>query len=579
MLDLFDHSTRAADVEAAVAQLAATSETGRGAVFTKPEVVEAILDLCGYTADQPLHRATLLEPSFGAGDFLIPAMERLLAAFALYGGDISNAHVELKYAIRAVELHVSTFEQTRQLVRETLLRQGLTEQGASLLCSDWLICDDFLLSELEGPFDFIVGNPPYVRQERIPDALLKEYRRRFQTLYDRADLYVPFFERALDLLSATGVVGYICANRWLKNRYGGPLREKISCGYWLKYFIDMEAVDAFHSAVIAYPAITVIQRTMPGVGGFTRAVAGAAMSKRSLSLAVAALLGTDANETAVEGFVSPTNSSAPLLLDDLPRMALLRRIEHDFPALEQAACRVGIGVATGCDRVYIGPFDALPVETERKLPLVMARDLVDGKIVWSGKGVLNPFDATGKLVQLDAFPQFAGYLQAHRKAISGRNVAQRDQVGWYRTIDRIQPGLLQTPKILVPDIKGEGVFVIDEGSFYPHHNLYFITSSEWDLRALQTVLRSSLSLLTVSTYCTRMSGGFLRFQAQYLRRIRLPHWGHVPEALRAELIAASLSRCQDILDAPVNVLFGLSPAEARCARSSADAARVVKVRS
>jgi hypothetical protein len=576
MLDLFDLSGRAADVEAAVAQLAATSETGRGAIFTKPEVVEAILDLCGYVSHEPLHRRRLLEPSFGAGDFLIPAIHRLFSAYLREGRDVAAAQLELKDSVRAVELHGSTFEQTRTRVRELLLLQGVTEHGASLLCSAWLICDDFLLSDLEGHFDFVVGNPPYVRQERIPDALLREYRRRFQTLYDRADLYVPFFERALDLLSDRGVLGYICANRWLKNRYGGPLREKISRGYWLKYFIDMEDAEAFHSEVMAYPAITVVQRAGPGEGRLTRTVAGSSIANGSLRAMVDVLRSEGPDDGSVDGFASPVNSSAPLLLDDIPRMALLRRIEADYPTLEQASCRVGIGVATGCDRVYIDDLDTLPVEPDRKLPLVMARDLIEGKIVWGGKGVLNPFDESGKLVSLDAFPKFECYLRTHKEAIAGRNVAKRDQAGWYRTIDRIQPGLLETPKILVPDIKGEGVFVIDEGSFYPHHNLYFITSSEWDLRALQTVMRSSLTLMTIATYCTRMSGGFLRFQAQYLRRIRLPRWSAVSKELRGRLIAASGPQSQDDLDAPVNELYGLSAAEARCARAIADAARVRK---
>jgi hypothetical protein len=40
---------------------------GRGAVNTRPEVVEFMLDLAGYTACQPLHRMRLLEPSFGNG--------------------------------------------------------------------------------------------------------------------------------------------------------------------------------------------------------------------------------------------------------------------------------------------------------------------------------------------------------------------------------------------------------------------------------------------------------------------------------------------------------------------------------
>jgi methylase of polypeptide subunit release factors len=68
----------------------------------------------------------------------------------------------------------------------------------------------------------VIGNPPYVRQELIPEALLTEYRARFETLYDRADLYVPFIERSLSLLRAGGALGFICSDRWMKNKYGGP---------------------------------------------------------------------------------------------------------------------------------------------------------------------------------------------------------------------------------------------------------------------------------------------------------------------------------------------------------------------
>ena len=44
----------------------------RGAIYTRREVVEFILDLAGYTPDKPLHRLRVLEPSFGEGDFLLP---------------------------------------------------------------------------------------------------------------------------------------------------------------------------------------------------------------------------------------------------------------------------------------------------------------------------------------------------------------------------------------------------------------------------------------------------------------------------------------------------------------------------
>jgi hypothetical protein len=81
--------------------------------------------------------------------------------------------------------------------------------------------------------------------------------------------------------------------------------------------------------------------------------------------------------------------------------------------------------------------------------------------------------------------------------------------------------------------------VYEAGHFYPHHNLYFITSDEWDLQALQAVLRSGIAKLFVSIYSTRMRGGYLRFQAQYLRRIRLPRWRHVPESIRQTLVDAA----------------------------------------
>lgn len=555
--------------------MARHDETDRGAVFTRPEVVDAILDLAGYRSDRPLHRLRLLEPSFGAGDFLLRVVHRLWSAFVRDGGTPATAPEELRDAIIAVELHQATFDLTAQRLVALLRQQGLSPRDADALCASWLIRDDFLLAPLDGPFDFVVGNPPYVRQERIPAALLNEYRRRFHTLYDRADLYVPFFERALDLLGDEGVLGYICANRWLKNRYGGPLREKVTNGYWLKYFIDMESTDAFHSEVIAYPAITIFQRAAPESTGrqATRAVAAGAAT--SLPVLVDALLDARGSEHVAE-FKLDSMGPAPLLLDDIPRLVLLRRMEHELPTLEQAGCKVGIGVATGCDRVFIDAMDALPVEAERKLPLVMARDLVDGSIRWGGKAVLNPFDETGQLVPLESFPRFKRYLDTHRDSVAGRHVAQRNPGGWYRTIDRIQPGLLETPKLLVPDIKGEGVFVMDEGRYYPHHNLYFITSGEWDLRALQAVLRSSLTLMVVATYCTRMAGGFLRFQAQYLRRIRLPRWRNVDERMRDRLIAAAATKDQDEVDAPIFELYGLSSAEALRTRQIADAARVGK---
>jgi hypothetical protein len=579
-MELFDSLARPPELDAAVSRMANHDETDRGAIFTRHEVVNAILDLCGYCVDHPLHLMRLLEPAFGGGDFLLQIVERLLKSYELHGGRPARAGHDLAPAIRGVELHADTYRSTFSKLQDTLERWGMQRAAARTLCSAWLLHDDFLLTHLTTSFDFVVGNPPYVRQERIPAILLGEYRRRFSTLYDRADLYIPFFERSLDLLSENGTLGFICANRWMKNRYGGPLREKISRDFWLRYYMDTEGTDAFHADVIAYPAITVFQRRNREnrARHVTRTISANALAERPLEELATVLLAESAASPWVQQIELTDSGIAPLLLDDVAQLALMQRIEHDFPTLEQAGCKVGIGVATGCDEVYIGALDNLPVESSRKLPLAMARDLVDGRLCWGGKGVLNPFGEDGRLVELDSYPMLRSYLRRHEDAIRRRNVAKRNPSGWFRTIDRIYPHLQATPKLLVPDIKGEATFVLDEGHFYPHHNLYYVTSQSWDLRALQSVLRSSVTLMTVATYCTRMAGGFLRFQAQYLRKIRLPDWTKVDAATRKRLIETSASAVQDEVDAPVFELYGLTQDEAARVRSFAATARTTKGR-
>lgn len=547
-------------VQAAIEQLAFNAEAeSRGAVFTRREVVNFILDLAGYTEDQPLHEKRLLEPSFGGGDFLLPSIERLLRVWraARPNGSVLD---ELGDAIRAVELHHETFRITHDAVVALLKREGIAANTATALAGRWLSQGDFLLATLEGEFDFVVGNPPYVRQELIPAPLLAAYRSRYQTMYDRADIYIPFIERSLSVLSDGGSLGFICADRWMKNRYGGPLRSLVAERFHLKVYVDMADTPAFHSDVIAYPAITIISREAPGA---TR-IAHRPVIDRPTLTTLAGLLRAQSlpKETGpVRELARITNGAEPWLLESSDQMALIRRLESCFPALEEVGCKIGIGVATGADKAFIGDFDVLDVEPDRKLPLVTTKDIMSGEVKWRGQGVINPFTESGGLVDLDEYPRLRRYLEARRELIAGRHCAQKAPANWYRTIDRVTPALAARAKLLIPDIKGEAHIVFEGGALYPHHNLYYVTSNNWDLRALQAVLLSAITRLFVATYSTKMRGGFLRFQAQYLRRIRIPHWADVPEPLRRELAEAAIKRDVQACNRAAFKLYGLSHEE------------------
>ena len=537
----------------AVEEMARSGIEGRGAVFTRPEIVGFILDIAGYTIDQPLHRRRVLEPSFGGGDFLLALASRLLASYHDHGG--GNPVVDLGDAIRAVELHHQTFASTAARLETALISDGLAPEEANALTKAWLSQGDFLLAEIEGDFDFVVGNPPYVRQEMIPDALIAEYRRRYATVFDRADIYIPFIERSLACLKRGGVLGFICADRWMKNRYGGPLRELIADRYHLRAFIDMVDTPAFLSEVIAYPGIFIIANER---GNTTKVVCRPDVDAGSLAMLARAIRSQGVAMPAIRETSIVTRGNEPWITDGPRGLGLVRRLEAEFSLIEEAACKVGIGVATGADRAFIGPLDELDVETDRKLPLVMTRDILTGTIQWRGFGVINPFKESGGLVNLADYPRLSRYLEAHREEIAGRHIAQKNPANWYRTIDRIYPALVPKSKLLIPDIKGEAHIVFDEGNFYPHHNLYYIISNDWDLRALQTILLSGIAKLFVAAYSTKMRGGYLRFQAQYLRRIRIPRWEDVSTALRLNLIEAGSSGKSEICDEAVACLYNLT---------------------
>lgn len=534
-------------------ELATADAEERGAVFTKREIVEFLLDLIGFTSDQPIHTMRTLEPSFGGGDFLLPMVERVVAAW-----DYAGRKNSLEEAIFAVEIHHESFENTKRELVRLLHQLDVPKEDSYRLADKWLCSDDFLLTEIEADFDFVVGNPPYLRPERIPKPLLLEYRSRFSTMYDRADLYIPFIERSLDHLSANGTLAFVCANRWHKNKYGGPLRAKVDADYHLAYHVDLVGVDAFNREVIAYPAITVIRRDD---GQNTVIARKPEVDTSFLSKLSIAMRSPGVHPDMVDVAHQVTSGRDPWLLHDAEKLALLRRLEREFPVIEEAECKIGIGVATGRDKVFIQPIEELDVEPARKLPLIKAPDIRSGRLEWSGLGLLNPYDEQGRLVELEDWPKFATLVRQHEVDLRKRSVAKRNHTKWFRTIDKVHPNLQKTPKLLIPDIKGEPHVVLDPGLYYPHHNLYWVTSQRWDLPALQAVLRSDVARLVIEAYCVVMSGGYLRFQAQYLRRIPIPFWDQLPEIHRTRL--ASVASSDDIaeVNCAVAAAYGLTDHE------------------
>lgn len=500
-----------------------------GVVLTKPHIVELILDLSGYVETQGLGDLRLLEPACGHGAFLTPAVTRLIASANREGRDPKT----LANAIVAYDIDRNHVESARSQVASALRKAGVATRLARKLANGWINQADFLLAPQTDQFDVVVGNPPYIRVEQLGPLLQSEYRNRYASLYDRADLYVAFIERGLTLLSNKGTLAYICADRWVLNRYGAPLRRLITEGFRVKAYIDLHQASPFESEVIAYPAIFALQ---PGSGG---AVSVATMDSGTADECAA--VGSDLlsnhkveNTQRVAKYQEWFKGDEPWILSSPENLAVLRNLEARFEPIESFSnTKVGIGVATGNDEIYIVDHGA-DIEPDRLVPLAMRSDICEGRIKNSGRYVINTFLDEGGTVDLSQFPRLARYLDSQSDRIRRRHVSKKNPKNWFRTIDRVYPHLVGRPKLLIPDIAGSNEVVFDPGEFHPHHNLYFVTSESWDMEVLGGLLSSKVALFFVWSYAVKMRGGYLRFQAQYLRRIRLPH----PETISVRLASA-----------------------------------------
>ncbi|GMV43811.1 MAG: hypothetical protein AMXMBFR64_55270 [Myxococcales bacterium] len=525
-----------------------TSGDAHGVVLTKPHIVDLILDLAGYTVDRDLGALTLLEPACGAGAFLAGAAGRLLESARRHG----RAPSELGPCLTAFDVDTGHVEATRRALRGLLLDQGVRGDNADALLARWLHEGDFLLAALP-PFDVVVGNPPYVRIEQLAPSLQAEYRRRYQTLFDRADLYVAFIERGLQLLGEDGVLSYVCADRWTLNRYGAPLRELVTSRYAVRCYVDLHDASPFESEVIAYPSIFCIGRRPGAAVSVARLTTASADESGAASRALRGL-----EAAGVDIAVYPTwfEGSDPWVLNSPAHLRLLRDLEARFPALEDSGgTRVGIGVATGADAAYIVDASA-DIEPDRLVPLVMREDLHDGTVRDAGRFVINTFGEDGKAIDVGCYPRLARHLDRFA-VVRRRHVARKNPTHWFRTIDRVYPALVGTPKLLVPDIAGANEVVHEPGRYHPHHNLYFVTSDEWDLEVLGGLLSSRMALFFVWSYAVKMRGGYLRFQAQYLRRIRVPRPADLGAGLADAIKAAFRARDFPRLDALAASAWGV----------------------
>ncbi len=532
----------------------------KGVVYTKSWVVNLILDLADYLPNKDLATISVVEPSSGGGAFLIPLVRRLLTSLALHGRPLSEAYS----AIRAYEIDSLVAERTISLIVKELIDWGAKPKEAQLIARSWVTFGDYLLeSPTSSSANVVIGNPPYIRYDDIPPQLFARYRSLYPTMVGRSDIYVGFIEAGIRQLTPNGVLAFICADRWMRSSYGAALRSLISSEYGVEVVIEMHEAPSFEDDVAAYPSIIVIRRAaqkdviLATAGKAAGPIPGEGSLASSVKDLASGLLGS------LNGFrASGTNrwyrGKDPWPWLDPHKLKLLQELEEHFDPLEDlnTGTKIGIGVATGADSIYITK-DTELVEIDRLLPLAMSGDTKTGILKWSNHYLINPWEKEQGLIDLESYPQMKAYLNNHKLDLMRRSIAKQKPRDWYRTIDRVNHDLTSMQKLYFQDMKLVSNPTLDRGETYPHHNLYFVTSDAWDLEILGGLLLSQVAQLFIEAYCTKLRGGTLRFQAQYLRRIRVPNPAEIQPNVASQLIEAFRSRDAQAATLAALVAYGI----------------------
>lgn len=503
-----------------------------GVVYTRRWVVDMILDLVGYIPGTGIADKVVVEPSCGCGAFMVAIAERLADEVASTGAEWDS----VAGAVVGFDIDPASLATCEDAVTRALVAKGCPENEARGLAHGWLRHADFILDEAP-KCDLVVGNPPYVRATDIDRGKRDAYCKALASMTSGCDLYVGFFDRGLDILREGGLLCFICADRWLQNAYGRKLRARVGSSCDLEALVRMHGVDAFDDEVDAYPAVTLVRKA--AAEGPVRFVNCASDFTEGDVDAVMGWLAEPVSDVRAERFeafeVGRPEGDEVYPLGSSELVGFVTEARAKLPSLDEADVRLGIGVATGCDEVFLTSDEHL-VEPERMVPIFYMRDHRRGHAD-RRRWLVSPWEDDGTLIDLDRYPRTKAYFEAHRERLSRRHVARKSERAWYRTIDKLTPGLMGRDLLLMPDMATSPDPILSRG-YYPHHNCYWIWSDKWDMRVLGGLLMADTTRRFVDALGVKMRGGTLRFQAQYLRLVHLPRYEQLSAEVRAGLARA-----------------------------------------
>ena len=110
-----------------------------------------------------------------------------------------------------------------------------------------------------GGFDIVIGNPPYISIQGMPEPMRRLYKARFLFFYHRYDLFGCFIEQGLRLLASNGILTFIQPSVFLNSKSFTYCREHLvkECSILR---IDLLKDGVFDSAIVPTMIMSIANR-------------------------------------------------------------------------------------------------------------------------------------------------------------------------------------------------------------------------------------------------------------------------------------------------------------------------------
>lgn len=419
-----------------------------GEFYTPDPVIDYILDSIGYIPSRSIENKDLIDPACGSGGFLVRAARRLIGRKVLKFGkatpkeSVDNKRwpevlerlspSECEEIVNSVAMHIHGFDINPFAVSITemnLLFQIIDLYSKAVKENVKFIVPRFKIYETDSlepisnqtnlthfygstgkslakdkeridelkkkKYDFIVGNPPYVNTAKLGNEIqVKQYRQAYSdTIFRNFDLYIPFIQLGVQLMSKNGILSYICSNQFMTKEYGKKLRPYLIKNVGLVELIDFEDTRVFDSAT-NYPLIFVFQKeSIPNTICIKVKTEDDEIFSKIWDFKTK---GSKSSSFDAFSLSSHYFSEKPWILKPKIEQEFLKMFEH-FPKLSSKATFVS-GLRTGKDSAYIGEvFDKegplWQIKTKEKSTRIesnILRRVLKGKDVrkWTSKPIL-----------------------------------------------------------------------------------------------------------------------------------------------------------------------------------------------